>query len=321
MELYAGAHLIECEIGGRPLFLPLLVGPREAVLFDSGTRSHAATKIPAYLEKIGLAPEALTWLIITHPDLDHCGGIGELTRRYPNLRVACGRADQILVESPEYLFEFRYDHYREEHGIFYDEVTAASIRGSFSDPQPVSLTFVGGETLRLGPERRLEVCHLPGHSHGHLGIYDREHRTLFYGDAIHGPGCKSLSGQWALCPTYLYVEPYLQTIRWIEDLEAESIVGCHWPVWHGAEEIGEFCAASRNFVELADRLIHDFLRRHPSGATLRGLCDVLGGRLGAWSASVNIELCFAFLGHLERGISQGTIAVDQSVRPVIYYRV
>jgi hypothetical protein len=32
VEIYPGAHRIECEIGGRPLYLPLLIGKREAAL-------------------------------------------------------------------------------------------------------------------------------------------------------------------------------------------------------------------------------------------------------------------------------------------------
>jgi glyoxylase-like metal-dependent hydrolase (beta-lactamase superfamily II) len=320
MEIYPGTHLIECEVGGRPLYLPLLLGEKEAVLLDCGTRSHAAGDVPKYLAKIGLPREALTFLVITHPDTDHSGGAGELARTYPRLRVMCGAADRPLIESPEVLFSFRYDHYRQDHGIFYDEKTAAEIRGSCSGPLQVFLGLSGGETLNLGSDRILEVIHLPGHSHGHLGIYDRKHRVLFYGDAIQGRGYQSLGGGWALCPTYLYVEPYLQTISRIEHLGAERIVGCHWPIWQGEHEIQEFCASSRNFVEAADRLIYDCVAQHAAGATLRELCQSLGGKLGEWPARVHTELSFAFLGHLERGVSQGRLSVDRSVRPIIYRR-
>ena len=75
MEIYSGAHLIECEIGGRPLYLPLLIGEAEAVLLDCGTRSHAAKDIPEYLAKIGLPEDALTFLVVTHPDLDHSSSV------------------------------------------------------------------------------------------------------------------------------------------------------------------------------------------------------------------------------------------------------
>ena len=159
---------------------------------------------------------------------------------------------------------------------------------------------------------------MPGHSHGHLGVFDRKYRTLYYGDAIQGAGYKALAGGWALCPTYLYVEPYLQTIRSIENFGAETIVGCHWPVWRGTQEIQAFCAESRNFVTLADQLIHEYLQVHPSGATLRELCQVLSERLGEWPPRIHMELAFAFSGHLDRGVSTGSLRVDRSVRPWVY---
>ncbi len=318
MEIYPGAHLIECEIGGRPLRLPLLMGESDTVLVDCGTRSHAAGDIPRYIDKIGLPASRLTFLVITHPDVDHSGGAGELVRRCPHLRVMCGAADRLLIEEPEQLFARRYDHYREEHDIFYDEKTASGIRDGCNGNQPVFLTLKGGETLNLGGKRILEIIHLPGHSHGHLGIYDRDYRTLFYGDAIQGRGYQSLTGGWVLCPTYLYVDAYLQTINCIEHLGAERIVGCHWAVRQGEDEIREFCASSRNFVETADRLIYDYLACHPQGGTLRELCQSLGGKLGEWPAAAHTELSYPFLGHLDRGILQGKLSVDRSVRPVIY---
>jgi glyoxylase-like metal-dependent hydrolase (beta-lactamase superfamily II) len=93
MQIYPGAHLIECEVGGRPLYLPLLIGETESVLLDCGTRTHAAKDIPEYLGEIDLPEDALTFLVITHPDTDHSGGAGEFARSYPHLRIMCGDAD------------------------------------------------------------------------------------------------------------------------------------------------------------------------------------------------------------------------------------
>jgi glyoxylase-like metal-dependent hydrolase (beta-lactamase superfamily II) len=318
MELYRGADLIECEIGGRPLYLPLLREKDEAVLLDCGTRGHAETDIPRQLRDLGAGDDSLTWLIISHPDADHCGGLGEIKRRYPHLQMGCGEADRALIESPDYLFSFRYDAYRKGHALFYDAATVSRLKDCSSGPRNVTLTFTGGEVIRLGEDRLLEILHLPGHSHGHLGVFDRKYRTLYYADAIQGAGYKALAGGWALCPTYLYVEPYLQTIRFIENCGAETIVGCHWPVWRGIQEIQSFCAESRNFVTLADRLIHEYLRIHSSGATLRELCEVLGMRLGEWPPAVNLELAFAFSGHLDRGVSTGSLRVDRSAQPWVY---
>jgi glyoxylase-like metal-dependent hydrolase (beta-lactamase superfamily II) len=316
MQIYPGADLIECEIVGRPLYLPVLREGSSTLLLDCGTRHHAAEDIPSFLDRLGVA--GLDWLVVTHPDGDHCGGTGVIKERYPQLQIFCGEADRRLVECPDYLFDFRYDAYRREHGIFFDPQTAAEIRDCFSGPQSVLMTLVGGETIRLGSDRILEIWHLPGHSHGHLGIYDRKHRALYYGDAIQGAGYRSLKGGWALCPTYLYVDAYWQTISTIENSPVETIVGCHWPVLYGKTAIREFCAESRNFVLLADRLITDYLSRNPSGANLRELCENLSPQLGEWPHSVHLELANALSGHLDRGVLQGRLDVHRSEHPFRY---
>jgi len=318
MQIYPGADLIECEIVGRPLYLPLLREGRRALLIDCGTRTHAAVQVPAFLDRTSISADELTWLIVTHPDGDHCGGTAEIKRRYPQVTLACGDADRCLVESPDYMFEFRYNAYRHEHGVGFDPKTAQEIRDCFSTAQRVDVTFTSGETIRLDEDRILEIWHLPGHSHGHLGVYDPKHRTLFYGDAIHGAGYRSVDGGWALCPTYLYVNAYLQTIRAIENSPAETIVGCHWPVLRGKDAIRQFCAESRNFVSQAERLLSEYLCGHENGVSLRELCEALSPKLGEWPHSVHLEMANAIKGHLDRGLETGVFDIEQSSRPFRY---
>lgn len=318
MQIYPGADVIECEIVGRPLYLPLLREGRSAMLVDCGTRQHASSTIPSYLDQAGIDAHDLSWLVITHPDGDHCGGSAEIKKRYPRIQIACGFRDRELVESPDYLFGFRYDGFRRDHGIFFDATTAEQIKSCSSPPQKVSLTFCGGETIRLGENRVLEIWHLPGHSHGHLGVYDCNHRTLYYGDAIQGAGYRSLAGGWALCPTYLYVDAYLETIQKIENSPAEMIVGCHWPVARDKVEIRRFCAESRDFVLRAEELITHYLVMHKRGASMRELCQNLSGALGEWPYDVHLELANAISGHLDRGVADGRFAVDRSSTPFRY---
>ena len=56
------------------------------------------------------------------------------------------------------------------------------------------------------------------------------------------------------------MDEYLATVRLIEHLPITTFVGCHWPVKRGAE-IAEFCAESRQFVEQADLLLRQYLRK------------------------------------------------------------
>jgi glyoxylase-like metal-dependent hydrolase (beta-lactamase superfamily II) len=312
MELYRGAYLIECETGGRPLYLPVLQEENQTLLLDCGTRRQAEKDIPEQLERLNVTPQ---WLIVTHPDGDHCGGAAHIRKCYTQVRVACGDADKDQIESPDCLFAFRRDAYRELHGLFVDSENADLIKNCLFGPVEVALTFVEGETLCLGPNRILEIWRLLGHRRGHLGLFDRRHRVLYYGDAIQGSGYKSFDGNSTLCPTYVYVDAYLQTIRCIEDSDAEMIVDCHWPVLRGKEQILRFCAESRSFVIAADHLVIQFVRKYP---TLRDLCEQLSEQLGTWPKSVHLELANALSGHLNRGVELGMFNVDPEFRPLRY---
>jgi glyoxylase-like metal-dependent hydrolase (beta-lactamase superfamily II) len=225
------------------------------------------------------------------------------------------RADREQIESPAALFQIRYDAYRPQ-GIFYDAETRQGIMASLGEAQAVDLTFRGGERLRLGPDWEVEILHLPGHSRGHLGLLDLKHRALFAGDAIHGSVYLDVHGKPALCPTYLYVPAYLQTIRFIEHLSLDGYCGCHWPVKYGPE-IKAFCEESRQFVDQAERLLLEALKQPK---TLKELCFEVGPKLGGWPVPVNAELSAAFAGHLHKLEDKGAIQTVAGRDPKAYRR-
>ncbi len=177
--------------------------------------------------------------------------------------------------------------------MFYSEDVKHGILKDLGEAQPVEVTFRGGEHLRLSPNWDLEILSLPGHSKGHLGILDHKHRTLFGGDAIQGAVYPGVDGRPALCPTYLYPETYLLTNQFIEHLDIDLYVSCHWPLKKGPE-IAEFCRETREFVERAEILV-----RSAGTENLRELCDQLGPQLGEWPEPVHRELAYALAGHLK----------------------
>ncbi len=317
-KLYEGGYLIHGTVGGRALQLTLLVGRDQTVLIDTGCASDVAALILPALAAVRVEPGRITHVINTHCDFDHQGGNSAMLEACPAASLVCGVADRPEIESPDVVIERRYDAYRRDHAIFYDEAALAFIRRALGAPQPVNRAFVGGEFVRLEKGRELEILHLPGHSHGHLGVLDRKHRTLFGGDAIHGSGCLDEQNRPALCPTYLHVQPYLETIRRIEHLALDTYVGCHWPVKRGAE-IKAFCAESRSFVENAGQQILARMRGASEGVTLRELCLELGPQLGDWPASAHIELCYAFAGHLADFVERKLVVENRSTTPFTYH--
>ena len=191
---------------------------------------------------------------------------------------------------------YRYDVYRADHQISYEGDALAWIQTESGQPQPIDVTFRGGEHIRLGNNWEIELIAVPGHAKGHLAVYDPLHEALYGADAIHGFGCRGLDGSMKLCPTYENVDDYLGTISLIERLPISTYVGCHWPVKRNGE-VTQFCQESRNFVDRAERLLIEQLAKPHS---LREICTSLGPRLGEWPRANDIELVYPLVGHLRR---------------------
>jgi glyoxylase-like metal-dependent hydrolase (beta-lactamase superfamily II) len=314
-EILPSVYRLESLLGGRLLYQYLLVGERP-VLVDTGVSDTPHAVILPALARLGIAPERLALVLVTHCDLDHQGGNAAIKAACPRALLSCGRADAPLVADPQALLARRYDAYRERHGIFYSPEGHAGILAQAGAAQPLDLTWVGGETFAVDSGWELEIMHVPGHSRGHLAIYDRRNRALYTGDAVHGalyPG--AADGLPKLPPTYLDVADYLATIDALGRVDAELLAGDHWPVKRGPE-VRAFLEESRRFVEQADVAILEELGGGPR--TLRELIARCGPRLGGWPDAVNIELVFAFNGHVERLEALGLVARVGGAAPAQY---
>src|SRR5262249_58044599 len=98
-EISDSVHRIEAEVGGRPLYLFLVLGERK-LLLDAGCSTTVEASILPYLATLGLGPRDLDLLLVTHPDLDHQGGVHALAATNPSLTVACGTLDRDMVSDP-----------------------------------------------------------------------------------------------------------------------------------------------------------------------------------------------------------------------------
>ena len=170
-QLFEGVFLLEGDVGGRPLQLLYLRGR----WLDSV--GHGLRQGPRALHRPAdtrgrRRPCRLTWIINSHPDLDHTGGNYLMKQIAPQALLACGDADRVACSGPEELLRLRYDRYRSDHGLFYEGGVRQWVREQSGKPQPIASTFVGGEHIRLAPDWEVEIVALPGHARGHLGILD-----------------------------------------------------------------------------------------------------------------------------------------------------
>lgn len=309
MELYPKVYQIQSLYGGRNLFQYLFVGDN-VVLVDTGIATTPEKTIFPFFDKVKVKPEQLTLAVTTHADLDHQGGNDAIKRISPRTLLSCGEGDRELVENPAALYGQRYNFLKEEHEV-----------GLETEPSPdagshrhTDLTFSGGERIHLGDGWWLEVLHVPGHSHGHLALYDPKHRALFAGDAVQGRGCPKAAGGMAIPVTYYHVDAYLSTIRYFEHLPIDVLYSGHWPVMRG-EEVRDFLSESRRTVEFVDRVILRDLEKHPSGLTMKQLIDTVADAVGDWPQDGVFLAMFPIKGHMDRLEQQGRVKLDRSSRP------
>jgi glyoxylase-like metal-dependent hydrolase (beta-lactamase superfamily II) len=317
MELVRGVHRIEAEVGGRPLYLFAFLGERR-LLLDAGCASTVDEFIAPFLEGLGLGLLDLDVLVVTHSDLDHQGGAQLLKRANPSLWVTCGVLDIPLVSAPDALIAERYQAYSELHGIGPDEGALAWMRRESGRPVRVDVGWSGGELLELGPEWTVRILHVPGHSAGHVAVYDERSGALFSGDCLQGAVYLGLDGTPKLCPTYTHVDDYLATASLVESLAPRELHGCHWPAARGPE-VAAFIAETRDYVEHVDGLVRACLAEP---LTLDGLIACVNQQFDPpWSDEVAPELVYSIHGHVERLVALGAATSLRGADGRLVYQV
>jgi glyoxylase-like metal-dependent hydrolase (beta-lactamase superfamily II) len=299
MELYPSVYQIQSLYGGRNLFQYLFVGDN-VVLVDTGIASTPEATIFPFFDEIKLKPQRLTLTVTTHADLDHQGGNDAIKRISPGTLLSCGEGDRELVENPTSLYSQRYNFLKDDHDVGFEGGPSPDAGGR----RYMDVTFNGGERIHLGENWWLEVLHVPGHSNGHLALYDRTFGALFAGDAVQGRGCPKATGEMAIPVTYYHVDTYLSTIRHFESLPLSVLYTGHWPVMRG-EEIQDFFSESRRTVEFVDRVILRSLQKHPSGLTMKELINNVAEAVGDWPDDGVFLAMFPIKGHMDRLVQEG----------------
>lgn len=317
MEIAPGIYLISGLVGARPLQLYLLRGASCCVLLDTGCAPDPDKFIFPYLHSLGLRPQNLDIVINTHCDMDHCGGNHAVKQANPRVQIICGVQDQPLIEDPQVMWARRYNAYEADHGICYDLATRRGIFEAMGSAQPVDQTWCGGETIDLGQGWIVEIHHTPGHTRGHLAVFDPRSRTMLSGDAVHGAMYPDVNGDPALCPTYVNIDDYMASIHYLQSLPIECLATCHWPVKRGTA-VGEFLRESLTFVHVAEHAILACLETSRDGMTLRQVIQAVGPALGSWPRYADSELVYAIAGHMENLQSRSLIVAVPNTQPVVF---
>ncbi len=319
MEIFSGVHQIPVNYKGRPLKLYLLHGPDLLMLMDTGDARVPESDILPYFEKIGVDPKTLTHVMATHPDVDHTGGLHRMKQAAPQAKFICGTLDREQVESPEGLIEIRMRAHYYWHGMGMDDAAKAKFLPRAGGAVAIDATLAGGETMRWDAAKYVEILHLPGHSHGHLGVYLPWENAAIIGDAVHGHANCFLDGRSAFAPTYMYVDEYLGTIDRLQAMKLDKLFSCHWPDCVDRAGVDSFLNQSRDYALRAEAIILEFVKAAGSGgATLKDVCVGAKAPLGDWPAERDSDTRSIACGHLQRLVGNGILRATD-VPPVRYF--
>ena len=305
MELRPGLHRIQAPLGERFVALYLLVGSERALLFDTGTTEAVRETLLPHLDDIGFDPSDLTWAISSHCDWDHVGGNAALLAAAPQVELMAGALDVPLAQDLEVLIEQRYGEFRDADGFDDPPETTAMIR-EVAAVAPIARGLVGGEEFDLG-DRVIRVLHTPGHSDGHLALWDDANSALIIGDATLGTTVPTADGEPAFPPTYRDTDPYLQSIELFRGFDADLLLTAHYPVYEGAA-VAEFLDESADYTETLDAAITEALDSH--GQSTLEIIRTIAPSVGPWNESASEYLIFPVTGNLERMVERGTASVS-----------
>ncbi len=148
-------RVVGCEETGR------------AICIDPGGE---AERIVAVLERHELDLQAIT---LTHAHMDHVGGVAALKRLRPAAEIVLHEADEPLYfglpEQPGWL------------GI--PRAQWSRLGFEYEEPPAVDRHWEDGETYRVG-ELAFRVLHCPGHTPGHVCLFEPDERKVFVGDCL-----------------------------------------------------------------------------------------------------------------------------------------
>jgi hydroxyacylglutathione hydrolase len=140
---------------------------KQAICIDPGDE---AERIVETLKRHGLTLQAIA---LTHAHLDHVGGVAALKKLQPEAKINLHKADEpmyrALPEQPAWI------------GIPRAQWTALGF--VFEEPPAVDEFWTDGQKYSVG-ELEFEVRHCPGHTPGHVVLYEPTERKVFVGDVL-----------------------------------------------------------------------------------------------------------------------------------------
>lgn len=220
VDLGHDVFCIDTQMGGHEgITSAYLIRSSRPALVETGAARSAPVVIAA-LTELGIGPDDLATIVVTHIHLDHAGGVGDIAAAYPKARVVVHERGARHLADPSRLVA-------SAHRVF-----GADMDRLFGDLIPTEverITALGDVgAIDLGDGRRLDTFHNPGHASHHVGLLDSLSGDLYTGDAAGVYVPETADVRPATPPPDFDLALALSSLRRMADARADRLLFSHF---------------------------------------------------------------------------------------------
>jgi glyoxylase-like metal-dependent hydrolase (beta-lactamase superfamily II) len=261
-----------------------LIASEKPCLVETGT-ARSAPAVQRALASLGIGPNDLATIAVTHIHLDHAGGVGDLAAAYPQAEIVVHERGARHLADPSKLMGSA----RRVFGDLMD-----SVFGELAPTDAARIRAVDeiGE-IDLGGGRQLTTYYSPGHAQHHVGLLDSTSGDLYVGDAagIFIPETGAIRP--STPPPDFDLELALHSLQHFADIGPQRLLFSHFgPVSHVGPALEEAAEELRVWVDAVRETRADALDLDHAVTMLR---DRTADRYGRLSADPEVDEKFEFL--------------------------
>lgn len=221
----------------RPILaaIHMLVQDGRVAFIDTGSNDSLPNALAA-LRRVGLGPDSVDYVILTHIHLDHAGGAGVMMRAFPNAKLVVHPRGARHMAEPSKLVAGVCAVYGEEYvARVYGEILPVAAERIIEARHEQVVSLAGRELLCLDT---------PGHARHHICMVDRQTGGIFSGD-MFGLSYREfdVDGRQFIFPTTTptQFEPEVmhRSIDLLLGFKPEAIYLTHYSRVHDVQKLGE----------------------------------------------------------------------------------
>jgi glyoxylase-like metal-dependent hydrolase (beta-lactamase superfamily II) len=233
---------IDTQMGGYAgITSGYLIRGSRPCLVETGTARSADTVVRA-LAELGIGPEDLATIVVTHIHLDHAGGVGDIAEAFPHATVVVHERGARHLADPSRLVASARRVFGPDMDRLFGDLRAVP---------PERLAVLGEVgTVDLGDGRRLDAFHNPGHASHHVGLLDSQTGDLYTGDAAGVYVPETADVRPATPPPDFDLDLTLSSLERMKDAGAHRLLFSHFgPVTQVADTLERSEEELRYWVE------------------------------------------------------------------------